>query len=94
MPPFFYSQLTGKLMTKTNMLLAILLVSLFCVATAFGQTQPVDPKPAASPAVQKPIDLGQLDGVNYVNQTFGLSLSIPREWVVVTAQSRPNLVTK
>ena len=33
--------------------------------------------------------LGQLDGVNYVNQTFGLSLSIPRDWVVVAAQSRP-----
>ena len=34
----------------------------------------------------KNLDRGQLDGVNYSNNFFGLSLSVPQTWVVVSAQ--------
>lgn len=74
-------------MTKMNRFLTFLLTSLFCAATALAQTPPAPPRPLDAPAPQtKAIDLGQLDGVNYVNDSFGLSLSVPPEWVVV---SRP-----
>jgi hypothetical protein len=42
---------------------------------------------AAPATVESKIpDRGQLDGVNYGNSFFGLSLSIPQTWVVVSAQ--------
>lgn len=77
-------------MTTTNRLPAILLVSLFCATSAISQTPAATPVPPPPQISTQSIDLGHLDGVNYVNNGFGLSLSIPREWVVVTAQSRPD----
>lgn len=77
-------------MTGINKVLIVFLTVLFCAASALAQTQPVDSKTADTPAGQtKAIDLGQLDGVNYTNESFGLSVSIPSQWVVVTAQTRP-----
>lgn len=77
-------------MTKTSKLMSVFLISIFYAATVLAQTQPADPKPADSPTAQtKAIDLGQLDGNKYVNDSFGLSLTTPRDWVVVTAQTRP-----
>jgi hypothetical protein len=32
------------------------------------------------------LDPGQLDGVNYTNNYFGLTLSVPQTWTVVSAQ--------
>lgn len=59
---------------------------------AMGQTESTSHQttPSPSPAgthSQSP-DLSQLDEVNYVNDFFRVSLSIPREWVVATAQRR------
>lgn len=43
---------------------------------------------SAPPAAveSKNLDRGQLDGVNYTNNFFGLSLSVPPTWVVVSAE--------
>jgi hypothetical protein len=72
-------------MTKTNKFGLPMLVLLLAVS-AIAQTQPVDQKVVTTAAPPtKALDLGQLDGVNYANDFFGLSLSIPREWVVTTA---------
>jgi hypothetical protein len=49
-----------------------------------GQEEHRQPAPA-KPPVQSP-ELGQLDGTYYSNNFFGLSLSVPKEWVVVDAQ--------
>ena len=72
-------------MTNENRLLPALLICLFCAATAFAQTQTADPKNADTPALQtKGIDLGSLDGTNYTNESFGLSLSTPKDWLLTT----------
>lgn len=39
-----------------------------------------------APLESRNFDRGQLDGVNYSNNFFGLSLSVPPSWVVVSAQ--------
>jgi hypothetical protein len=39
----------------------------------------------------KNVDRGVLDGLNYVNDFFGLSLSIPQSWIVVSAQRRAEI---
>ncbi len=54
-----------------------------------GETKNPAPVPVVAVA---PLDLGQLDGTNYVNNFFGLSLSVPREWVVQSAQQRGKIV--
>jgi hypothetical protein len=53
-----------------------------------GQNPPRPPAPAAE---SRRIDLGQLDGENYNNNFFGLSLSVPGKWVVVSAQRRETM---
>jgi hypothetical protein len=52
--------------------------------------QPTAPAPPANTSPQS-LDLGLLDGINYANNFFRLSLSIPREWVVASAQRRVEL---
>ncbi len=49
--------------------------------------------PPAMPSDEpkKTLDMGQLDGLNYVNEFFGLSLSIPRDWLVVSSQTRTQI---
>ena len=42
----------------------------------------------------KNLDRGQLDGVNYSNNFFGLSLSVPQTWVVVSAQRSETIATE
>lgn len=42
----------------------------------------------------KSLDRGQLDGVNYSNNFFGLSLSVPQTWVVVSAQRSETIATE
>ena len=70
--------------------LTLLIVVLNAVTQVYGQSRAGEqdtPQAATNPAA-KAVDLGQLDGVNYVNNFFGLSLSIPQNWVVVNAQRR------
>jgi hypothetical protein len=67
---------------KLSLLISLLLVG----PTAFGQsaTEVKHPLPATVESTSP--DRGQLDGVNYTNNFFGLSLSIPPTWAVVSAQ--------
>lgn len=62
---------------------------------AIGQTESTShtPTPSASPAntSQQALDLGELDGSDYVNSSFRFSLSISKEWVVATAQRRAEI---
>jgi hypothetical protein len=88
----FESQKDPQHMTKCiyNSVQLLIFVAL-CSISAMGQAhQPTAPAPPASTSPQS-FDLGQLDGVDYANNFFRLSLSIPREWVVATAQRRVEL---
>jgi hypothetical protein len=53
---------------------------------AFGQSATGVKHPLPATVESTSPDRGQLDGVNYTNNFFGLSLSIPPTWVVVSAQ--------
>jgi hypothetical protein len=54
-----------------------------------------NPPPAPAPTVEaRTIDLGQLDGENYSNNFFGISLSVPGKWVVVSAPRREKLTAE
>jgi hypothetical protein len=47
------------------------------------------PPPARAPTVAAvSVDMGRLEGENYSNNFFGLSLSIPGDWVIVSAPRR------
>ena len=67
-------------------LLFIALVSMDTMGQTHSTSQQPTPSPAATPSPT--IDMGQLNGLDYVNNSFGFSLSIPKEWVVATAQRR------
>jgi hypothetical protein len=48
---------------------------------------------APAPVIDaKSLDRGQLDGVNYRNTYFGLSLSVPPTWIVVSAERTKAIV--
>lgn len=71
----------------------LLRFSLLLLATCFAsQTfgQATGAKPTAPPAAttQVALDMGHLDGVNYVNDFFGLSFSIPGDWIVVQGRNK------
>jgi hypothetical protein len=78
----------------TNLFKLSLLLSLMIVGThAIGQSGTgVSSAPPAT-VESKNLDRGQLDGVNYSNNFFGLSLSVPPTWVVVSAQ-RSDAITE
>lgn len=71
----------------TNLFKLSLLIFLMIVGTnAIGQSGTgVSYAPPAA-VESKSLDRGQLDGVNYTNNFFGLSLSVPSTWVVVSAE--------
>lgn len=71
----------------TNLFKLSLLIFLMIVGTnAIGQSGTgVSSAPPAA-VESKNLDRGQLDGVNYTNNFFGLSLSVPPTWVVVSAE--------
>ena len=76
----------------TNFFKLSLLISLIVVGTdAIGQSGTrVNP---ARPVVEsKNLDRGQLDGLNYTNNFFGFSLSVPPTWVIVSAQRTETVV--
>jgi hypothetical protein len=71
-------------------LLFLIFIPLLAIR-AMGQTQSTfqqTPSASATNLTRQALDLGELDGTDYVNNSFRLSLSIPREWVVATAQRR------
>jgi hypothetical protein len=71
----------------TNFFKLSLLISLMIVGTDASGQRRTRVKPSAQDVVEsRSLDPGQLDGVNYSNNFFGLTLSIPPTWVVVTAQ--------
>jgi hypothetical protein len=53
-------------------------------AAAFAQRSTVPPPPP--PVPQPTPDLGLLTGTNYTNAFFGMSVSVPGDWVVLTAR--------
>ena len=80
-------------MTKSVQRLLLFLIFIALTAMgAMGQTEstPHKPTPSKSQAntSHQALDLGVLDGTDYVNNSFRFSLSIPKEWVVATAQRR------
>jgi len=57
---------------------------------AFAQSgTTVNPPPVVE---AKNLDRGQLNGVNYNNDFFGLSLSVPSTWIVVSAERTKAIV--
>jgi hypothetical protein len=78
----------------------LLRLSLLLVVTS-AATQASSQSPASEPKTPPPVtagtaetklpDLGHLDGGDYVNNFFGLSLSVPRAWVIVSAQRRDEI---
>lgn len=68
---------------------AFLLIILSTAAfTVMAQTPGAASSQAPANTNIQSLDPGQLDGVSYVNNFFGLTLSIPQEWVVASAQRR------
>jgi len=71
-----------------NLLLSVLLLltaAPFAPAALGRQDPPPPPKPLNA-AESRPPDLGRLEGGQYVNNFFGLSLAVPQDWVIVSGQ--------
>lgn len=82
-----------KALKMRNTLLQVTLLTLISINAqlTLAQSPPPD-KTTVTPAVQTArLDPGELNGVDYVNRFFGLSLSVPRDWVVVGAQRRAQI---
>lgn len=74
-------------------ILSLLIVS-FVAVDSFAQSPAGKPSPPPAPLVpDRPVDLGILNGTAYTNNFFGLTLSIPREWIVVSAQQQAQVVS-
>ncbi|HEX4899936.1 MAG TPA: hypothetical protein VFV61_05345 [Pyrinomonadaceae bacterium] len=76
---------------KAIILKSLLLSLVVCFGTpAFGQATGTKPETVPDVIVTRelPLDVGQLDGVNYVNNFFGLSLSIPGDWILVQGRNK------
>ena len=76
---------------KAIILKSSLLSLVACFAApAFGQATGTKPEtvPDVTVTQELPLDVGQLDGVNYVNDFFGLSLSIPGDWILVQGRNK------
>lgn len=69
-----------------------LLLATFIAMQTFGQSSGPKPEIPAGARSQAPLDLGHLDGLNYVNDFFGLSLSIPANWIVVNGQRNKEIL--
>lgn len=66
---------------------SLLLLATCCPSRTFAQA--TGTKPAATPeAITQAVDMGHLDGLNYVNDFFGLSFSIPDNWIVVPGRNK------
>jgi hypothetical protein len=74
--------------------LSLLIILTSAATEASGQPRSGGAPPATPPAAAqvKPLDPGQLEGGEYSNEFFGLTLSVPRDWVVVSARRRGEIV--
>jgi len=73
---------------KLSLLIFLMIVGADAIAQSGTGVHPATPVTVDS----KNLDRGQLDGVNYSNNFFGLSLSVPQAWVVVSAQRSKTIV--
>ena len=73
----------------------LFVVVLVTASNVLGQT-PDERKTATVPDVvaTQPVDRGVLEGRTYSNNFFGLSVSLPRDWIIVDAQRRDSIVTE
>ena len=73
----------------------LFVVVLVTASNVLGQT-PDETKTATVPDVvaTQPVDRGVLEGRTYSNNFFGLSVSLPRDWIIVDAQRRDSIVTE
>jgi hypothetical protein len=75
---------------KLSLLISLMIVGADAIAQSGVRVNPAPPDIVKS----KNLDLGQLDGVNYTNNFFGFSLSVPPTWVVVSAQRTKTVIEK
>jgi hypothetical protein len=74
---------------KRFLRLSLLLLLASAATQASGQPRAGQGPPPPPAAVEtKSLDLGHLEGGDYGNDFFGLTFSVPRDWVVVSAQRR------
>jgi hypothetical protein len=74
---------------KNIFLTFVLLFPAMCFRSqTFGQATGAKPGAPPGAASQAALDVGHLDGVNYVNDFFGLSFSIPGNWIVVQGRNK------
>ncbi|HEV2863987.1 MAG TPA: hypothetical protein VGX48_23525 [Pyrinomonadaceae bacterium] len=66
-----------------NRLIKATLLSLIFLNAAAGQQPEPPPRPLT---VEKPFDLGRVEGRRYTNESFRISLSVPEGWVVQDQQ--------
>lgn len=71
-------------------LTAVVLLALMAFGPASAQERAGDPKPPPAPKEIQPapIDPGRLEGSRYVNDFFGVSLSVPEGWAVQDSARR------
>ena len=75
---------------KLSLLIFLTIVGADAIAQSGTGVHPATPVTVDA----KNPDRGQLDGVNYSNNFFGLSLSVPQTWVVVSAQRSETIATE
>lgn len=73
---------------KTLLRTSLLLLATCFASQTFGQATGARPAPSPSVVTQRALDMGRLAGVNYVNDFFGLSFSIPGDWIVVQGRNK------
>ena len=78
--------MTKRLQTSLLLLIFIALFSIEVMAQVEDVHEVIPPAPST-----QTLDPGQLDGINYFNRFFGLSLSIPKTWVVASEQKRAEI---
>ena len=74
-----------NILLTSSLLLLTICLPLQSFAQATGAKPPGLPNGARIVGLE---DLGHLDGVNYVNKFFGLSFSIPDNWIVVQGRNK------
>jgi hypothetical protein len=75
---------------KLSLLISLMIVGADAIAQSGTRVNPAPPDIVKS----KNLDPGQLDGINYTNNFFGFSLSVPPTWVVVSGQRTKTVIEK
>ena len=79
-------------MTTKHFKLSLLISLMIVAANAFAQSSAGVNQAPPAVVETKNLDRGQLDGLNYRNNFFGLSLSVPPTWIVVSAERTKAIV--